>query len=190
MRSEVTGLILAGGQSRRFGTDKALAEVDGEPMIARVYAALAPLCTELLVSVDRPERTYPLPGSARFVVDTIPDAGPLAGLHGGLSAARAPAVLVLACDLPFLTTDTLTHLLNAVTEETEALVAEAEGRTQPLCAVYARRVLPTVERQLTDGTYAMHTLLDRLTVRTVTVPAKALHNVNTPADVPDSAQYL
>ncbi len=57
----VTGLILAGGRSRRFGSDEALAEHAGRPLIAHVYAALAPLCTEVLVSVDRPGRRHPLP---------------------------------------------------------------------------------------------------------------------------------
>ena len=190
MSREITGLILAGGQSRRFGADKALAEIDGQPMVARVYAVLAPFCTEVIVSVDRPERMYSLPGRARFVVDTIPDAGPLAGLHAGLSATRTEYVLTLACDLPFLTPAVLDLLIDAVSDETDAVVAEASGRTQPLCSVYARRVLQTVGAQLTAGAYAMHALLDQLTVRTVPLPAEALRNINTPADLLGPTQYL
>ncbi len=184
MPSDVTGLILAGGRSRRFGSDKAVALVEGVPMIERVYHALAPLCP-VLVSVAAPGRTYPLPGPARLVADRVPGAGPLGGLGAGLAASATPWVLVVACDLPFVATEALRALLAPGRDGFDATVAlTPDGRRQPLCACYRRSVSPVVAEQLAEGNYAMHALLDRLTVREVEVPAEALRNVNAPADLP------
>lgn len=184
MYPDLTGLLLAGGRSRRFGADKACVEVEGRAMIGRVYEALAPLCVEVLVSVADASTAYPLSGPARSVVDRAPDAGPLAGLDAGLAASATPWLLAIACDLPFLTTAALRLLVMARSEEVDAVVAVApDGRMQPLCACYHRRVQPTVADQLAAGDRAMHALLDRLTVPTVQLSAEALRNVNTPRDL-------
>jgi molybdenum cofactor guanylyltransferase len=177
--SAVTGLILAGGQSRRFGSDKALAERDGRPLVARVYDALAPHCMGVLVATGPTLRTYPVP--ARPVLDVVPDAGPLAGLAAGLAASRTAWLLVAACDLAYLTADALTPLLDAATADADAVVAlDGEGRPQPVCALYHTRIAPTVAAHLREGRRALFALLDRLTVTAVALPADSLRNANTP----------
>ena len=106
------------------------------------------------------------------------------GSTPGSTRRRRTWLLAVACDLPFLTTDALRSLAEARREETDAIVAVApDGRWQPLCACYHRRVHPAVEAQLASGDRAMHALLDRLTVRTVALPDDALRNVNTPRDL-------
>ncbi len=185
MRPDLTGLLLAGGRSRRFGTDKALASVEGRAMIERVYDALAPLCTEVLVSVRDAGTTYSLPGPARFVADRVPNAGPLAGLAAGLAASETPWLLVVACDLPFLTTAALRSLVEARTDVVEAVVAVTpDGWNQPLCACYHRRVQPVAEEQLAAGKRALYAFLGRLTVCTVPLPDEPLRNVNARSDLP------
>lgn len=151
-------------------------------MIARVYAALAPLCAEVVVSVSAEGTAYPIP--ARFVADRTPDAGPLGGLDAGLDATAMPWMLAVACDLPFLTTAALRLLVDARSDDVDAVVAVApDGRMQPLCACYHRRVHSVVDVRLAAGDLAMHALLDRLTLQTVALPAEALRNVNTPRDL-------
>lgn len=181
----VTALILAGGQSRRFGSDKAAAEVDGEAMIRRVYRAAAPHAGSVLVVVDRADRRYDLPGLGRFVEDAAPDAGPLAGLVAGFRAAETSWVLALACDLPFLTPEALRPLLDAPRDDADALVAvDATGRRQPLCALYrVASVCPVADVHLREGRLALRDLLGALTVRTVALDGDALRNVNAPADL-------
>lgn len=179
----IAGLILAGGQSRRFGSDKAFAEIRGMPMIAHVYRALAPCCTEVLVSVGSPATTYPLPGPARLVADRAPSAGPLSGLDAGLEATTEAWMCAVACDLPFVTATDLRALASERSDQTDAVVAVApDGQAQPLCACYHRRVLPVVRDQLERREHAMRALLDRLLVRYVSLPAGVLRNVNTPGD--------
>lgn len=178
---DVTGLILAGGRSRRFGADKAATLIDGRTMIERVYAALAAVADPVWVSVADPATRYPIP--ARHLVDAAPGRGPLEGLRTGLAAATTDRLLVVACDLPFLTPEALRLLLRE--PGADAVVArEPGGRAQPLCACYARRLLPIVETQVRDGRLAVRALLDRLGVVYITLPGDALRNVNAPGDLP------
>lgn len=184
MGNDVSGLILAGGLSQRFGLDKALAEVEGVPMITRVYNALAPLCSEILISVGSEPRTYELPGPARRITDRVPRAGPLGGLDAGLAEATTPWVLAVACDMPHLTTDVLRAVIEARRPSLDVVVGSTpDGRLQPLCACYLRTVLPTIQRQLVQKHYALHSLLSHLKLLTVHVPTEALRNMNSPEDL-------
>ena len=180
-RADVTGLIVAGGSSRRFGTDKALAVVDGRPLIAHVHAALAPLCHETLVATGPTPRSYPVPG--RVVVDPVPDGGPLAGLVAGLSEMRTPWLLAVAADLPHVTVGVLLSLLERAGEGRVVVAVDAEGRRQPLCAVYPASVRDAAVAQLSGADVSMRAVLRRLQVREVPVSDAALRNVNRLADL-------
>lgn len=185
MADACTALILAGGQSRRFGADKACVLVEGTPMIERVYAAVRPVCTEVLVSVGLVDRPLPVPADLPRLTDRYRAIGPLGGLHAGLHAATTPWLLAVACDLPFLTPDALRTLLAVRCEGADAVVArDAEDRLQPLCAAYRRHTTrEVVDAQILAGPFALHALLDRLDVVPVDLPADVLHNVNRPEDV-------
>jgi molybdopterin-guanine dinucleotide biosynthesis protein A len=185
--SDLTGLVLAGGRSRRFGADKARHEVAGRAMIERVAEAVAAVVDDVLISV-RVEESFDLP-TARHVVDRYKDAGPLAGLHAGLVAAETPWVLAVACDLPFITPAALRALAAACGPDTAAVVARTpDGRRHPLCACYHQRIVPVIEAHLAAGRLALHALLDRLDhVAYVDLPAGPLKNVNTLSDLEDQA---
>ncbi len=183
MHESITGLILAGGASRRFGTDKARATVGGRTMIARVFEAVSAVTDEALVSVGAGGEDYGL--SARVVEDAVPGAGPLAGLEAGLRACRTPWLLVVACDMPFLTPEALEAVTRARAPGLDAVVARTpDGRLQPLCACYATAIRPVVEERLRSGRRSMHGLLEHLgAVRVVPLPEAPLRNVNRPGDL-------
>lgn len=184
MMPRPTGLILAGGQSRRFGADKAAYAVGGRSMLERVYAAVAVVADPVLLSLRTPPGTS-LSIPARVVVDRYADAGPLAGLHAGLLEARTPWLLAVACDLPYLTPEALSRLVERCTPEARAVVAEDEtGRLQPLCACYPTSALPVVEARLRGQSYALHGLLDHLEpFARVPLSGGVLRNVNRPGDL-------
>lgn len=181
---DVSGLILAGGGSRRFGTDKAQYPVAGRRMIRRVYDALVPLVQTVYVSVRSSDQTVHLPAVER-VVDRYADAGPLAGLHAGLHAASTPWVLVVACDLPFLTTSVLHRLIAARPDAARPVVARTpDDRWQPLCACYPTSAVAVAEELLRQERYALRELLRALEpVQFVDVPADPLRNVNYKEDL-------
>lgn len=179
--SSVSGLIVAGGESRRFGSDKARHPVAGTPLIARVYRALSDAVHPIVVSIGADEATYAdvLPGGVRYVRDRHSAVGPMAGLEAGLRAVDASWVLAVACDMPNVTSEGCRALQEARSGEVDAVVAEAGGRCHPLFAVYRRiPVLEAVRGCLADETYALHALLDRLDVREVGFPAPLVRNVN------------
>lgn len=181
---DLTGLVLAGGRSRRFGTDKARHPVGERTMTAAVVAALTPLCSRVLVSLGA--GTAPFDDlDVRYVRDQYPEAGPLAGLHAGLQACTTRWLLVAACDMPFLTPEALRRLLRDGHPSLQAVVAtDSGGRLHPLCACYRRDVRPLLEAQLRAGHRAAYRFIEQLSAtRRVRLPDDALRNINTPADL-------
>ncbi len=143
-----------------MGRDKLLLEVDGVPLLRRVYDALSARCTEVVVVG---EGGAPLEG-ARQVFDERPGAqGPLAGLEAGLAAVTNRLVFVTAGDMPFLNGDLVSYLLERLEErEVCAVVPRHRGRTHPLCAAYDRGILPCVRAALDEGVRAMRRFLEVL----------------------------
>ncbi len=158
----LTAVLLAGGQSRRMGTDKALLEIEGQPLWRRQLALLASLePAEVLVSGPRrPE----FPASLRNVEDAGPSRGPLTGLATALRTASFPHVLVLAIDMPLMTRTFLEKLcdLRGVRRGVVPFILERERREkfyEPLAAIYPRECLDLIERHLTSADWSMQGLV-------------------------------
>ena len=181
---DLTVVVLAGGRSTRFGSDKALATRKGLTMLDAVVRVARAVSDEILISVRGPEQRYPMAG-VRRVVDAYEACGPLAGIHAGLAAMKTSWLLAIACDMPLLTPDILLSLSKGRAPGHYAVVARTpDGRRHPLCACYHTAALPTVEAHLESGTLTLRTLLDSLgRVRYVDLPAGPLGNVNTPSDL-------
>jgi len=158
------GIVLAGGQSRRLGADKALLSLGGAPLLQTVVQRVSEVCPRVIVAVDRPGRYRRLRLPARFVADASPGLGPLSGLQSGLRACSMEYALVVACDLPFLNVELLRYMAG-LPRSYQALVPRSAGRDHPLHAVYARSCLPEVDALLAAGGGSMQQLLDRLDVR-------------------------
>lgn len=176
--------ILAGGRGKRLGgVAKGLVPVGGEPIVARQLRALAPYVAAPLVVVAGDAGPYAALG-ARLVTDLHPGAGPLAGLEAALQASDADALLVFACDLPFLDS-ALIEALRDARADAAAVVARLDGRAQPLAARYARAILPRVTRRLSRDKLRLLDLVAELDPCSIDFPAgtRALFNVNTPANL-------
>ncbi len=145
------GVVLAGGESRRLGRDKAALSFAGEPLVARAAAKLAAL-VEPVVIADRGRRYLE---GFRSVTDG-PGAGPLAGLLGAAATLPGRSLLALACDLPLLPA----ALLAALAEETafDWVLARTGRGTEPLCALYSPAALTRLERRAAAGVYSLHDL--------------------------------
>jgi molybdopterin-guanine dinucleotide biosynthesis protein A len=184
---EMTGIVLAGGQSRRMGRDKALLEVGGVPMIRRVVETLRSVCVDVLIVTKTPETYADL--DVRVVADAYPQQAPLAGLCTGLGLAATPWVFAAACDLPMLSAAAVRRLA-ALAPGYDAVVPRLRGRWHPLHAVYATAVRAEFERRLRAGTLALVDALRGL--RVCAVGARlleevdpglcTLRNINTEAD--------
>ncbi|MDQ0048849.1 molybdopterin-guanine dinucleotide biosynthesis protein A [Paenibacillus polymyxa] len=197
---KVTGIIVAGGRSRRMGRDKALLEIDGATMLERMYTTLQQAAQRVVV-VTRDDQGYGLSGM-ETVSDVFPGMGPLSGIHAGLSASNTEWGVVVACDMPFVQPEVLHDLLAVTKKWTElqgtrepalqAVIPSMDGRIHPLLAVYHRSVLPSAEECLRSGRLRLTDWLDKLNVRYATVEDlpgvsedmwhKAVFNMNNPQD--------
>ena len=187
--------ILSGGASRRYsGRNKGGLLVNGRTILERQLEILRPLTDDLMLVGGRPESAV---AGTRTVPDLHPGLGPLAGLEAALGAARDDLVIVLACDLPCVTGPFLEHLLE-LAPDVDAVVPHTNRGYHPLCAVYHRRCLEAVRRQLADGELALRGLLDGLRVARVLPETlgrfggerRLLANVNTPADLDELETFL
>ncbi len=182
----VLGAVLAGGASRRMGSDKSLIELAGVPFVVRVADALrAGGCDPVVTVGGEQERLTSLGLEVR--ADRTPGAGPLDGVIRALEAAGGSPAVVVACDMPWLSATLVGALVDALRRSSGALdVVVARGeRLEPLCAVWAPSALPVLVAAFDDGERAVHRTFDRLRVGEVAVGADEVRNVNTPADLAD-----
>lgn len=182
---ELTGAITAGGQSSRFGSDKALALLEGQPLLRHVAYSLEGCGLRLLVA---PPGKYSLRGW-QTVADTRPGEGPLAGLEAALAATLqlrgAGWVAFTGVDLPRLTADFWRTLAAARTQHALSVQPlDAAGRPQPLAALYHTDLLARITSLLDAGERRLRAAAETEAVCTVAgIAPQTLQNVNTPADL-------
>jgi molybdopterin-guanine dinucleotide biosynthesis protein A len=181
--------ILAGGQARRFGgRDKSTLRVGGRRILERQLDELCHITDDILLVGGRPIEVV---AGLRPVSDRVPDSGPLGGLDAALAAARDDRVILVACDMPFITAGFLEGLL-ALSDSVDAVVPRTERGYHPLCAVYGRSCHPAVVRRLVERQLKMLDLLEDLKVHVVDREhvamfggERVLANVNTPDELHD-----
>ena len=183
----VTGVILAGGQSSRMGSNKALLPYRGGRFIESIHRQLSGLFDELLLVTNTPEQ-YAFLG-CRMVPDLYPGLGALAGLQAGLHGSRTPHIFAVACDMPYLN-DTLIRALLARRHQADVVIPESVDGLEPLHAVYGSGCLPAMEQALLSGRRRLVSFFPRVRVNTFTSDHVAtidrdfssFSNINTPAD--------
>ena len=196
---EVSGVILAGGASRRLERNKALEHIGGKALIERVMDSIAPLTTEVLVVVGQAEEAAALhlPPSVRALSDRYPGRGSLGGIFTGVDASAEPWSLVVACDMPFLNRELLRHLMGE-TRDVDAVVPRLEGQPEPLHALYSKACLAPMERMVRAGQLKIAPLFEAVRVRYVDEGAidridprhLSFFNINTQADVEEARRLL
>ncbi|MDR2137602.1 MAG: molybdenum cofactor guanylyltransferase [Synergistaceae bacterium] len=156
---KATGIVLTGGKSRRFGSDKTRLSWGGKTLVERRVDQYAPLFDEILIVGSAPGK-FSIPG-VREVEDIFPEAGPLGGIHAGLFHAAYERVFVTACDMPFFDASLALRLLDLAREGDAAIPQQGTG-TQPLFAVYCRSALPEIEKMLREEQRSVRLLYGRV----------------------------
>ena len=214
----VTGVILAGGKSRRMGENKALLQLGGDPLIEHVIHRMHRVTDELLLITNSPtEYTYlglPMHG------DILPGTGALGGIYTGLTHASYDTVCCVACDSPFLEPKLLTYLISVLGEYDAVMPYTYRSRQTPfcrntdigvtnpthdgqiilqtLCAAYAKRCLPIIERMIQESDLRVHALAERAHVQRVSPEiweefdpeGRSFFNINTPEDFERADAYI
>ena len=190
-QADITGIVLAGGQGRRMGSiDKGFVVLDSRPLVAHVIERLAPQVHALIINANQNADRYAAFGYP-VVADAIGGfAGPLAGLHAGLSAATTPFVATSPCDSPFLPADLVARLGTAFdTQPIDIAVARTFAQPHPVFALVRRSLLPHLERFLTAGGRKIDAWYASLPIAEVAFDDEvdAFRNINTPAELAASA---
>jgi molybdenum cofactor guanylyltransferase len=169
----ITGLLLVGGASRRFGSPKALASFRGEMLAERAWRLLGEACDErLAVGKIRDGLQLPFP----LTDDGSDVQAPIAGLVAGLRTASHELCVAIPVDTPLLTAD-------ALREHPAACIDAAVPPTGPLPGAYRRAALAVLERRLGAGELRLADALHELETATVQLEPTLLTNINTPADL-------
>lgn len=165
-----------------MGTCKALIKLNGTTMLQRTLEQLSDF-EEILLSTNDPALGQELP--VRAVPDLQKHCGPLGGLHAALMSAESESLFCVPCDLPDFSAAMPRVLLESLTPEADAIICrDSTGRIHPLCGIYRKRVLPTLEEQLTRKEYRVMAFADRLNCQILDtggiLPDRCFWNMNTP----------
>jgi len=181
--NDLTGVILAGGKSRRMGRDKAWLPVDGQGLFERVLTVMGELFPHLLIAGDRPDLARPgLPA----VADLYPGSA-LGGLYTGLREATTPYIFATACDIPH-PDPAIIRTLCALRQGHDLVVIRTAEGYEPLFAVYGKNCLEPMQELLDAGNFRIYDFYHKVRVRYVgegELPAdwrRALCNINTPQE--------
>ena len=181
----LSGVILAGGTSTRFGRNKALVHWNGKPLIQHVIDGIRPACQELLIVANREEDYRAL--SIPVYPDLHTGFGPLSGLESGLLHAHNDWILLTACDMPLVTTGLIAPLIGQIPhQDFDAVLYQSSRGPEPLFALYNKSCLIHAQNAIQQKQYAMHSLLAQLktqyiqfNTQTPSSPGYQFTNINT-----------
>ncbi|BFU93892.1 MAG: putative molybdenum cofactor guanylyltransferase [Nitrospira sp.] len=196
MITEVTGILLAGGKSRRMGEDKRFVEIGTRTLLERSLDILRSVFQDVMIVIaqDSPE----LPSVVPVARDLVADCGSLGGLYTGLKRARTSRIFVVACDMPFFNQETVRYFVD-LKGEADIVMAKLDNGWHPMHALYGRRCLPVMESLMAAKDLRIHRLVEDPVLKSHVVTAedlklidpdgRAFVNINTPADL-ESARSI
>ena len=197
MEIEVTGVLLAGGKSRRMGEDKRHLAVGEQTLLERGLAVLQSTFREVLVVIA--QDSPPLSIDARVVRDLVPDCGSLGGLYTGLTQATTPYIFVVACDMPFLNQAVIAQFMSR-RATADIVIAKLDDRLHPMHALYSKRCVPALEQMIRARQLKIQEIVSQSSLRiryvtetdllTIDPSGHSFYNVNTMADLEAARSLL
>jgi molybdopterin-guanine dinucleotide biosynthesis protein A len=194
---EVTGIILAGGKSRRMGEDKRYLVVGEQTLLERGLGVIRSIFQEVLVVIA--QDTPPLSVDARVIRDLLPDCGSLGGLYTGLMQATTPWIFVVACDMPFLDQAVISQFTSR-RATADIVMAKLDARLHPMHALYGKRCLPALEQMIQARQLKIQEIVSQSSLRvqyvteaellTIDPSWRSFQNVNSPSDLEAARSLL
>ena len=198
MHSNITGVILAGGENRRVQSrKKAFFDIGGQPIIGRIYQVLAAVFPRTMIVTNTPLDF--IEWNAVLATDIFPLRSSLTGIHAALFSIDTPYAFICACDAPFVKQELVETIAAGLTDNFDVVIPETAKGLEPLCAVYSVRCLEAIERQLRQQQrFAIWHILKRLRVNTILEEKlrqsdpflDSFMNVNTPADLEQARRLM
>ena len=197
MEIEVTGVLLAGGKSRRMGEDKRYLVVGEQTLLERGLGVLRSMFHDVLVVIA--QDSAPLDIDTRVVRDLVPDCGSLGGIYTALTQATTPYIFAVACDMPFLNQAVITQFTNR-RDTADIVMARLATRLHPMHALYGKGCLPAMDQMIVARQLKIQALVSHASLRVQYVTEadllsidpswRSFHNVNTPEDLEAACSLL
>ena len=183
MVNRVTGIILAGGKNSRMGSDKGMLMLNGKRFIEHILDALVPVVNEVIIISNN--SNYDDLGW-KIYSDIITDCGPMGGIYTGLVNTATSKNLILSCDIPFISSAILLHLIKE-SDHCEIAVPEHAGRIEPLCGIYSKNCTEKIRTLLENKEWKLKDALRHFITKQVRFSGsneneKRFLNINTPLE--------
>ena len=191
-----TGVILAGGQSKRFaGRNKAVIKVGGLRILDRIFRVFNDLFEEVILVTNSP--LLYLEWNAIIVSDLFPVRSALTGIHAGLFFASYPHAFFSACDTPFVKKELIESIISCIEPKLDIVVPETSAGLEPLCAAYSKKRIPVIEKHLEKNKLKIQNIFKGARIRKIPESRllerdpnlSSFFNINTPLDL-DRAREL
>ena len=163
--NKLTGIVLCGGKSCRFGEDKGLCTLGGQLMIEYPLKTLTKLCDEIIISSNDERYSdlgYPV------ISDEIKNIGPLGGIYTALKHARNKDTMIVSCDMPFVTVELLRYIYDN-SKNTMIASAFVKGYVEPLCSYFNTGTINYIEDMIAKGDYKLAHLLDKVDFKKINI---------------------
>jgi molybdopterin-guanine dinucleotide biosynthesis protein A len=185
----ITGLILAGGKSTRFGKNKALVELDGVRLIERVIQVMGSVFQRLIILTNSPHEYAYL--NLPMVEDSIKGLGPIGGLFTGLESISDDAGFFVACDMPFLSEPLIRHMVE-IRDDFDVVLPKIDWKIEALHGLYTKSCLPTIKELIDSEEYQVIRFFPKVRVkylgeneiREFDPQLKSFFNINKPNELP------
>jgi len=184
--NSVTGIVLAGGRSRRMGTDKSLMKLNGKSMIEYSIEALKPLCNKVVISSNNFIYDYT---GCEVWPDELPDQAPIVGIYSCLKRSATEYNIILSCDIPLMSTVMLEYLLANSENHDITVPVHDNSLIEPLCGVYKQSAMGILKKYIDRGNFRLNQCIREASHRLITVGPQLpffspnlFSNINTPDD--------
>lgn len=162
----MNAIILAGGKSSRFGSDKALYKLEDKPMLLNIIEKLNPLFNKIYVVGNKKQHGLK---DVEFLTDEIPNKGPLGGLYTGLKASNSNFNYLQACDMPFVCKDYLEYIQNYIHENKgyDAYIPERNGYLEPFVGIYRKKIQAEALDLINENKLNFDNLFDEINIKII-----------------------
>jgi molybdopterin-guanine dinucleotide biosynthesis protein A len=187
-KNKISGIILSGGKSLRMGENKAFIEVEGIPIINRIYSLFKDLFQEVIIVTNQRELFSNF--ESKIYSDLIPDKGVLGGLYTGIFFSPFFYSFCVACDMPFIKTGVVQYLIKNIGED-DVIVPRTKDGFQPLHAIYSKNCLEPIKKIIENGSYKIIDLYSMVKVKIIKEDdfihldplRESFININTPEEL-------
>ena len=185
---QITGIILAGGKSKRMGTDKAFIKLNGKTLLEHSIELIQPFCNSLLISSNNLAHEK---FGYKIIPDKIPNCGPIGGVYSCLKKSEPEWNFVISVDSAFVEPEFIKFLISEISEisEFDAVVPIHTKGKEPLIALYHKNCLVEIEKMIHSGNYKMHNLINSINTKWIDLQnwvnkyPRLFHNLNRPEDL-------